>query len=83
MLIRLAKCLDASVVIKKETGAEINLLYRVLVKSYCFLFPSDPFEDGNILNDNNLTHTAGPALCTAILLPIGLYTLFVSAYICV
>lgn len=37
-----------------------------LVKSYCILFLSDAFEDGSILNYNNLTHAACSALCIAV-----------------
>lgn len=69
-IIQLTKCLDASVLIRKEYGAgkKKSLLCEgtyPVSKAY-ILFLSDPFEDGNTLNYNNLIHMASSALSIAI-----------------
>lgn len=69
-IIQLTKCLDASALIRKEYGAgkKKSLLCEGIypVSKAYILFLSVPFEDGNTLNYNNLTHVASPALSIAI-----------------
>lgn len=54
-----------------------------LVKSYCILFLSDPFENGNILNNNNLTHVAGSALFHCYMMYLCYWLLVCVVSLCV